>query len=316
MVTMQYTPIILYFDSSKDIAVNAEMPAEDVRARVERMLGARVAEWRRVSRGYSPAGRWLVRCEDRSSAFVKVAANMWTARALRVERHVYGEIAGDFLPHVLGWDDGDPPILALEDLSTAHWPPPWSDERVARVRKTLARVAATPPPSDLPTLDAMRYEFASWGHVADAPEPFLSLGLCSRGWLEAALPTLIQADQSAPLAGNCLVHLDVRSDNLCFVGGRCVLVDWNWACRGNPQMDVAGWLPSLRLEGGPPPETILPDAPELAALLAGFWAFQAGMPVPWEGSLLRQLQLGQLKVALPWAARGLGLPELDGLAMD
>ena len=65
------------------------------------------------------------------------------------------------------------------------------------------------------------------------------------------------AEAEAVLDGTDLLHLDVRSDNLCFVGSRAVLVDWNWACRGNGLVDLAGWVPSLHAEGGPLPESCL-----------------------------------------------------------
>ena len=57
------------------------------------------------------------------------------------------------------------------------------------------------------------------------------------------------------------MHIDVRSDNLCFSGDRVVLVDLNLVARANPLLDVAAWLPSLHSEGGPLPEDILPDEP-------------------------------------------------------
>jgi hypothetical protein len=91
-----------------------------------------------------------------------------------------------------------------------------------------------------------------------------------------------------------------------------VLVDWNWACRGNPKLDVAGWLPSLALEGGPAPETILPAEGELAAFVAGFYAAHAGLPPLPGRPTLRTLQLGMLRQSLAWAARALGLPPPDG----
>jgi thiamine kinase-like enzyme len=103
----------------------------------------------------------------------------------------------------------------------------------------------------------------------------------------------------------------VRSDNLCFAGDRVVLVDWNWACRGNRTVDVASWLPSLHLEGGPPPEAILPRAPTLAAAISGYFAARAGRHAETESDrAVRVLQLSQLRVALPWAVRALGLAAL------
>jgi hypothetical protein len=46
-------------------------------------------------------------------------------------------------------------------------------------------------------------------------------------------------------------------------------------------------------------------------MLAGFWALRVGLPPP-EGAApgLRDLQLAQLGVVLPWAVRALDLPPL------
>jgi len=90
-------------------------------------------------------------------------------------------------------------------------------------------------------------------------------------------------------------------------------VDWNWASRGNAKLDVAAWLPSLALEGGPEPESILPAEPELATFVAGFYAAHAGLPPPRPGMHeLRALQLRMLRTSLAWAVRALGLPAPDG----
>jgi aminoglycoside phosphotransferase (APT) family kinase protein len=104
--------------------------------------------------------------------------------------------------------------------------------------------------------------------------------------------------------------MDVRNDNLCFSGDRVVLVDWNLAARANPLLDVAAWLPSLHSEGGPLPEDILPDEPELAALISGFFAARAGMPNIETAPRVRGIQVEQLRSALPWATRSLRLPAL------
>ena len=110
------------------------------------------------------------------------------------------------------------------------------------------------------------------------------------------------------------MHCDVRSDNLCFVRDRVVLVDWNWVCRGNSIVDIAAWLPSLHLEGGPLPDTILPGHLHLAALISGYFAARAGLPVGQASARIRALQLAQLRVALPWVVRALGLPPPEMIA--
>jgi Ser/Thr protein kinase RdoA (MazF antagonist) len=87
---------------------------------------------------------------------------------------------------------------------------------------------------------------------------------------------LIAAASGAQREGQALVHFDVRSDNVCFDGGRTILLDWPDACRGNPLIDVVGWLPSLALEGGPPPKMLVGTAAtELVVLVGGYWAARA-----------------------------------------
>ena len=69
-------------------------------------------------------------------------------------------------------------------------------------------------------------------------------------------------------------------------------------------------------EGGPPPETILPAGGEIAALLSGYFASQAGLPPVPNAPRVRPLQLAQLKSALPWVVRALDLPPLDGMSLE
>jgi aminoglycoside phosphotransferase (APT) family kinase protein len=289
-------------------------PSSLLLVRVARRLGRTIAAVRTVPGGYSAAERFVVRWREGGSAFVKAATDPDTATWLRAEHAIYARIRAPFLPALLGWeDDGTNPWLAIEDLSAAAWPPPWTPARIDAVLATLRAVAATAP-GPLESYESRRAEFAGWSRVAEDSGAFLGLGLADERWLAGALPVLLDAETRAVLDGDALVHNDVRSDNLCFADGRVVLVDWNWASRGNPKLDVAAWLPSLELEGGPEPESILPDAPELASLVAGFYAAHAGLPPPRSGmDGLRALQLRMLRASLAWAVRALGLPAPGGL---
>lgn len=288
---------------------NPPAPPDGLAHRVTSLMSAAPRSWRPVARGYTGAGRWVVDNADGSSCFVKAATDAETSEWLRAEMAIYGNLAADWLPRVLGWEDeGGMPILLLEDLSGAHWPPPWSGGLVERVLELLELVHSSSPPSDIPPLEALREELSGWSRVARDPAPFLSLGLCSRAWLEAALPLLLEAQEDAVLEGDELVHADVRSDNVCFAGARSILVDWNWAARGNGAFDAAAWASSLTAERGPPPAQISPDQPELVALLCGYFASKAGLAPPSPGSLVREIQLTQLRVALPWVVGELALP--------
>jgi hypothetical protein len=293
-----------------------DAPDDNLQHRVGALMGKSPVDWRRAHGGYTPAQRWIVTFSDGATAFVKSATGSPASPIdewLRREHDVYSRLGASFLPRFLGWhDDGVQPILVLEDLSAGFWPPPWTQERVGAVLQTLAEVRATPL-DGLPATPELDPDLTShWRDVEAGPAPFLSLGLCSAGWLDGALPVLIAAALQAERAGNDLVHFDVRSDNLCFIEGRVLLVDWNFASRGNGEIDVAFLLPSLHSEGGPAPESLLPDAPQWAAATSGFFAARAGQaPIP-NAPRVRHVQLSQLRSALPWAVRALGLPPLDG----
>lgn len=290
-------------------------PDEALQRRVATVMGKRPVDWRQPSGGYTPAQRWLVTFEDGRSGFVKSATatsaspiDQW----LRHEYDVYSRLEADFLTRMLGWDDdGVQPLLILEDLSAARWPPPWRPGDVDAVLDMLARMHATQ--LDVPPAEELDPDLtAHWREVQDDPAPFLSLGLCSEAWFDQALPPLLAAARQVDLSGDDLVHFDVRSDNLCFDGERVLLIDWNFAARGNGELDIATWLPSLHAEGGPPPEAILPDAPHWAATMSGFFAARAGGPPIPNAPRVREVQLSQLRTALPWAVRALNLPHLDG----
>jgi len=287
------------------------LPAGDLVA-IERALGWRpaVARPATLARGEADtAARWIVAdgSTGTRSAFVKVGATSLTADWIRTEHRNYGALRGWFLPEVLGFADGERPVLALEDLSDAAWPPPWTDARVADVLEAVRAIGATTAPGHLTPLE---YDQPSdWRAVAADPAPFLALGLCTASWLAAALGALTQAAADAPLTGRTLAHLDIRSDNLCFRAGRAVVIDWNHASLAGPDLDIAAWLPSLHAEGGPPPEAILPEAAGLAAWVAGFFCARAGDPPIPDAPHVRPLQIRQATTALPWAARALGLPE-------
>ena len=116
-------------------------PATDI-ARIADLTGARPIRFQRAPRGYTPAQRWIVTLEGGSSVFAKIGVDALTARSLRAERSVYATLQGDFMPEVRGWDDGDRPMLLLEDLSACFWPPPWNATRVDQVLAALARLRA------------------------------------------------------------------------------------------------------------------------------------------------------------------------------
>ena len=285
------------------------MLASDILSRIERLVGATIESYRPVGGGYSPATRLLCRTAS-ASFFVKAGSTPLTSEFLRREMRMYNTICGSFMPRVIAMEDDQiTPILVIEDLSTHAWPPPWNERRIELVLEqidTMHRTAVT-----IETFAHAHGSPFGWQTVAADPAPFLSIGITDAHWLDAALMSLIGAEQACSTEGTSLTHWDLRSDNICFSPSQAIFVDWNWACLSNPRLDLGFWLPSLAYEGGPQPERILPNAPEVAAWVAGFFAARAGLPNIPDAPRVRLVQRQQLEIALPWAARELGLPSVE-----
>ena len=279
----------------------------DLAWRIERLIGAKIESYRPVEGGYTPAIRLLC-STTKASFFVKIGSTPLTSEWLRREIRMYTCIRGDFLPHLVAWEDhASAPILVIEDLSAHQWPPPWDERRIDLVLTQIDVMHKTPAPLE-PYAQVHGTHRAGWQAVAADPAPFLTLGIADGRWLDMALPLLIRHEERCKTGGNSLTHWDLRSDNICITESRALFVDWNHACLSNPQLDLGFWLPSLAYEGGPAPEHLLPDAPDIAAWVSGFFAAHAGLPGISDAPRVRVVQRQQLATALPWAVRALDLP--------
>ena len=283
-------------------------PSPELAARAASVLGWTPRAWRRVEGGYTPAARF-VGAAGTGRCFLKVATEPQTAAMLRQEARAYRTISGAFMPRFLGWEDHPTtPLLLIEDLSHATWPPPWTRRQIDQVLEQMAAVHGQT--ADLPAFAAVNGRtVGGWSAVAAAPAPFLSLKLTSSEWLAKALPRLVEAEAACATDGDALTHFDLRSDNICITGAGAKFIDWSAACLGNPDLDLGAWLPSLELEGGPAPEALLPGAPAVAAWISGYFAARAGLPVIPNAPRVRAAQLAQLRPALSWAVRALALED-------
>src|SRR5882672_8784291 len=183
-------------------------------ARAERLLGSPARSWARVaSRGYSLNDHWTVLLENATRAFLKEGTIDPSPEWVRDEERVFKAVSGPFMPRFIAFEDGERPLLVLEDLMPARWPPPWLPGDVETVLAALEEVSSAQIDGELPRL--ADEPWTGWNAVAADPEPFLGLGVMSAEQLERALPVLLEAEDNAKLAGESLLHCDVRSDNLC-----------------------------------------------------------------------------------------------------
>lgn len=283
------------------------MPHSELISRIEILVGTKIISYRVVKGGYTPAIRLLCQT-DTTSFFAKAGSTPLTSKFLQREIKVYRQISGPFMPALVAWEEHETePFLIIEDLSDHRWPPPWDDRQIDLVLAQISTMHGTKVQLE-PFAQIHGNLGLGWLKVAEDPEPFLSIGIADEQWLSKALPFLISAEETCRVEGDSLTHWDLRSDNMCITKDQAVFIDWNFACLANPKLDLGFWLPSLAFEGGPLPDKILPDEPEIAAYISGIFAQFAGLPMIKDAPRVRIVQRQQLEIALPWAVRALDLP--------
>ncbi|MFI5910483.1 phosphotransferase family protein [Dactylosporangium sp. NPDC051541] len=282
----------------------AQLPNR-VRAAVADVLGAPVTAAVSQPGGFSPGTADRVVTADGRRAFVKAVGlelNPRSPALHRAEAGVVGALPpGLPIPALLGaYDDGDWVALVFEDVDGRHPHTPWRDDEVAAALEALRTLAV--PASGLPSLLAETTEdFAGWRALAADPPAALD------PWAAAHLDLLMKlADRGhAALAGDTLVHADVRADNLLVrPDGSVVVVDWPWACLGPSWFDTLTLVLNIRLYGGVIGDEVIDGDPaELTgciAGLAGMFTDRARRPAPPGLPTVRRFQQDQADVLLAW----------------
>lgn len=293
-------------------ATGVRVPWQDVhagvRAAVEEFLGGRVAEVVTQDGGFSPAAAVRLRTEGGRRAFVKTVSpepNPEAVRIYRAEAAISAALpAAVPAPRLLtsfeldGWV-----TLVFEDIEGRHPVTPWRPDELDLVLAAVRRMGAelTPSPIDAPSVaERLGDSFRGWrrllGEDTSGLDPWAlrhlaALAELESGWAEGA-------------AGDTLLHSDLRADNLLVAGDRVYVVDWPWACTGAAWFDLMAMLPSVAMQGGPPPQELLPDPdPAITAALAGLTGFflrQSRQPAPPGLPTLRAFQHAQGVEALEW----------------
>jgi aminoglycoside phosphotransferase (APT) family kinase protein len=304
--------------------VSTRLPWEQVpaplRAEAEQLLGAPVIAARTQPGGYSPGAAARLELADGRRAFAKAVGpelNPDSPGIYRAEARIAAALpAAAWAPEFLGViDSGGWVLLLFEDIDGAPPAVPWQPPELARVLAAIADLAAalTPAPAAAPAIaDTHAASFTGWRQLAAEHEA----GAAHEDldpWARRHLPDLarLEAGWAAAAQGGSLIHADLRSDNILLTADRVVFVDWPWACRAAPWLDLVAMLPSITLEGGPPPGEILAAHPvtrdagpgavtAVVAALAGFFARQSRRPGPPGLPTLRAFQAAQGAVALDW----------------
>lgn len=278
------------------------------------VLGSPIVRASSESGGYSPGVAARVRCADGTRAFVKAVSAEVNPQAPGMHRTEARVTAG--LPPGLGsprllasYDDGTWVALALEEVDGRPPALPWRPEELVAAVRVLDRLAVVPAPPGLPSAEELLgEEFSGWRRLAADPPADLA------PWQRAHLAELAELESGwgAAGAGDRLLHLDVRSDNMLVrPDGEVVLVDWPWAAAGNPVLDVVGFVPSAVLDGAGDPDAVLlstaagraADPAAVTALVAAFGGLMEDAcrrPPPPGIHTVREFQRRQAEVAGRW----------------
>src|SRR5690606_401369 len=193
--------------------------------------------------------------------------------------------------------------LVFEDVEGRHPATPWRRGELDLVLAAVRRMGAalTPAPVEVPSIEE-RFDdsFRGWRRLLGEHPA----GLDPRALARLAALAELEAGWADAAAGDTLLHADLRADNLLVAGERVYVVDWPWACRGAAWFDVLSMLPSVAMQGGPPPQEVLPDPDwgitAVVAALAGYFARQSRQPGPPGLPTLRAFQHAQGVAALEW----------------
>ena len=222
----------------------------DVRAVVERRLGAPVRAARSMGSGFTPGFASALEGEDGSRIFVKAASK----QAQRQIAASYAEEArklallpeGVPAPRLLWTEEDDRwVVLGIEHIEGSPPTRPWDPGELGRCLTALTVVSAatrTPPAGldllplheDLPSL------VTGWDDVAELVPDWPHLPEVSA--LARSYAELPDADH--------LVHADARDDNFLLVtDGRTLICDWNWPALGPAWQDTVDLLVTAHGDG-------------------------------------------------------------------
>lgn len=296
------------------------LPAS-VRAAIEDRLGSAVASALTRPGGFSPGVAARLELADGRVVFAKAIGpepNPDSPEFHRREARVAAALPSETpAPRLLFADDEEGWVtLVFEHVDGREPELPWREGELERVLAALTDLAEalTPPPLEAPPVaEALDELFHGWRTLASgdtagidpwAAERLDELAALEAGWADAA-------------AGSTLLHCDIRADNILLAPDRVVFVDWPHACVGAAWVDLVALLPSVAMQGGPPPWEVFEAHPlgrdvpperllPVVAALAGFFVERSIQSPPPGLPTLREFQRAQGIEALAWLRRSLG----------
>ena len=296
---------------------------------VDDYLGSPVVAATSNPSGFSPGVASRLKTADDRQFFVKAVGpepNPTSPTLHRREAQITALLPVEACaPRLLWWhDDVDDTgwVVLLFDYIHGHEPTqPWQADELERVLHALDTMANALTPSPLPEalIVSASSRFATsikgWSDIhGDA-----ALQDRLDDWSKRHLAKLVEIEQQASeaVAGNTLVHFDIRGDNMLLTPDRVWILDWPHASVGAAWVDIISFAPSVAMQGGPVPEDLIKQFPACMAAdptaitaavvsLAGYFTYRALLPPPPGLPTVREFQNAQGIVACEWIAQRTG----------
>ncbi len=305
-----------------------EYAPERLREAFEAWAGSPVREAHTQPAGFSPGVAARVLLADGRRCFVKAVGpdrNPDSAGIHRRELRIISGMPHDVPAPRLLWshDEGEAGwvALAFEDIEGEHPRQPWDLGELNCVLDALVRLGERLTPSPLAEgvapMASDAFPHKGWRNLQrEGGRRVSSLA----PWFRSNLDRLTELEAGVPdaVAGETLLHFDIRADNLLLTPERVWFLDWPHAMIGAAWADVVVLAPSVTMQGGPPPEEVVAAHPAclvaepdhvtaVIAALAGFFTDWASRPPPPGLPTLRAFQDAQASVARDWLLRRPGV---------
>ena len=300
----------------------ADLP-EPLRCALTERLGAAIVDEASQPGGFSPGLAARLRLADGRRVFVKAVGTQRNPHSPGMHRREIEILRalppGLPVPTLLdSYDDGDWVALIITDIDGVPPALPWRAGELGEIVTALGALHQRLTPSPIATAtfaDTHPETSGRWHEFADNPVGVDQLP----DWAADHLDLLVELESGAVEAsrGDTLLHCDLRADNVLRTEAGTVFVDWPHACTGAAWIDLAAFLPSVGMQGGPDPETVWQHAigssadPDrvnaVLAGIAGFFLVSALQPPPPNLPTIRTFQRLQGDVTLGWLRQRLRL---------
>lgn len=295
-----------------------------VRNAAEILLGSRVSTAATQPGGFSRGVAARLGCAYGERAFIKAVSrdgDPYSVTLYEREASIAPLLPpGLHAPAFLGRVDTDG-WLALLFADAPGTPPavPWRQRDLELVLPALAELTDRATPCPVPQAPPWGDELAGWRNwsaLLATGDPLTDLP----SWTRRRTARLAELEAGLPeaIAGNTLLHSDLRSDNMILGSGNVTFVDWAWAARGRDWLDPLIFALCAAVQGHPDPEELFQAHPaartaepeavaSVLAALAGRFTVHSRIPATWDTGPVRAFQRAETAAALRWLAGRTGI---------